>query len=99
MTDRVVLAPDVLRYGEFFVTPTIDLSIAAQIAHVHRMIAKRSTGPVHLLGHAMSGAIVSLFAAQHSALVPTIAGDRRDPADLSLVDSLAARCGEPPDLS
>src|SRR5262249_34398436 len=40
----------------------------------HRMITERyGTGPVHLLGHSMGGAIVSLFAAQYPALVTTIA--------------------------
>jgi lipase len=74
MNDRAVFAPDLFGYGEFSAAPTTDLSIAAQIAYLHRMIAERyGTGPVHLLGHSMGGAIVSLFAAQYPALVATIA--------------------------
>jgi lipase len=73
LSDRAVLAPDLLGYGEFSVTPPARLSIAAQVTHVHRLVTQRfGVGPVHLLGHSMGGAIVPLFAAAYPHLVATI---------------------------
>ncbi len=73
LSDRAVLAPDLLGYGEFSLTPPARLSIAAQVEHLHRLVTKRfGAGPVHLLGHSMGGAIAPLFAAAHPHLVATI---------------------------
>ena len=73
LSNRPVLAPDLLGYGEFSATPPARLSIAAQIAHVHRLVTEHfGTGPVHLLGHSMGGAIAPLFAAAHPDLVASV---------------------------
>src|SRR5262245_52824005 len=73
LSNRAVLAPDLLGYGEFSATPPARLSIAAQVEHVHRLVTEHfGAGPVHLLGHSMGGAIAPLFAAAHPHLVATI---------------------------
>jgi lipase len=73
LPDRTVLAPRLLGYGEFSTTPPARLSIAAQIAHIHRLVTERfGAGPVHLVGHSMGGAIAPLFAATHAYLVASI---------------------------
>ena len=73
LSNRAVLAPDLLGYGEFSATSPARLSIAAQVAHVHRLVTEHfGAGPVHLLGHSMGGAIAPLFAAAHPHLVTTI---------------------------
>jgi lipase len=73
LPDRPVLAPRLLGYGEFSTTPPARLSIAAQIAHIHRLVTERfGAGPVHLVGHSMGGAIAPVFAATHAYLVASI---------------------------
>jgi pimeloyl-ACP methyl ester carboxylesterase len=73
LSGRAVLAPDLLGYGEFSATLPARLSIAAQVAHVHRLVTEHfGGGPVHLLGHSMGGAIAPLFASAHPHLVATI---------------------------
>jgi lipase len=73
LPDRPVLAPPLLGYGEFSTTPPARLSIAAQIAHIHRLVTERfGAGPVHLVGHSMGGAIAPLFAEAYPHLTATI---------------------------
>ncbi len=73
LSDRAVFAPDLLGYGQLSATPPARLSIAAQVAHLHRLVTERfGAGPVHLLGHSMGGAIAPLFAAAYPHLVATI---------------------------
>ncbi len=73
LSARSVIAPSLLGYGEFSATPPARLSMAAQIAHLHRLVTERfGAGPVHLVGHSMGGAIAPLFAADHPDLVATI---------------------------
>jgi lipase len=73
LLDRPLLAPHLLGYGEFSTTPAARLSIAAQIAHIHRIVTERfGAGPVHLVGHSMGGAIAPLFAATDAHLVAAI---------------------------
>src|SRR5215475_8097790 len=73
LPDRPVHAPSLLGYGEFSTTMPARLSIAAQIAHIHRLVTERfGARPVHLVGHSMGGVIAPLFAAAHPHLVASI---------------------------
>jgi pimeloyl-ACP methyl ester carboxylesterase len=70
---RSVIAPSLLGYGEFSATRPARLSIAAQVAHLHRLVTEHfGAGPVHLVGHSMGGVIAPLFAAAHPELVSII---------------------------
>jgi pimeloyl-ACP methyl ester carboxylesterase len=73
LSDRPVVAPSLLGYSEFSTTPPAQLSIAAQIAHLHRLVTEHfGAGPVHLAGHSMGGAIAPMLAAAYPHLVATI---------------------------
>ena len=57
------LAPDLLGYGSLCDMPVGEISIPAQLAHLHETIDGHfGADPVHLVGHSIGGVVAALFA-------------------------------------
>lgn len=60
------LAPDLLGYGALSDIPPGEISIRAQVAHLHRTIERHfGAEPVHVVGHSVGGVIAMLLAYAH----------------------------------
>lgn len=64
------LAPDLLGYGAHRATPFDAITLAAQVAHLRRIVdAHFGAAPVDAVGHSVGGAIAMLFAHAHAERV------------------------------
>ncbi len=69
---RHVFAPELLGYGEWRDAPLDGLTLERQADHVAAWLGARYTGPVHVVGHSIGGAVAQLFAARHRALAASL---------------------------
>ncbi len=68
-TACVTSAPDLLGYGDHADADTAGLTLQNQADHVISHIGQVHSGPVHLIGHSVGGAVSALVAMQRPDLV------------------------------
>ncbi len=66
------IAVDLPGFGFSEPAPDFDFTLAAHTEHLAAFVAGLDTGPVHLLGNSMGGAIAALLAASRPDLVKTL---------------------------
>lgn len=66
------IAVDLPGFGFSEPAPGFDFTLAAHTEHLAQFVAGLGTGPVHLLGNSMGGAIAALLAASRPDLVKTL---------------------------
>lgn len=67
------IAPDLLGYGAFRDAPPGEITIRAQVAHLHRTIERQfGAEPVHVVGHSVGGVIAMLLAHGHPERIESV---------------------------
>jgi lipase len=69
---RVVLAPDLLGYGERASVAREQINLYAQVDELTRILDTANAMRVHLVGHSVGGVIAALFAARHAERVTSL---------------------------
>ncbi len=70
--DRIVHAPALLGYGAKGETAPETWSLDNQAEHVATFLRARGTGPVHVVGHSVGGAVSVILAVRHPELVRSL---------------------------
>lgn len=72
LAPRVVLAPDLIGYGERASVASGSVDLDAQVNELTRILDAANAMRVHLVGHSVGGVIAALFAAGHPERVASL---------------------------
>lgn len=68
-----IAAPDLLGYGALADVPPTDLSLVAQVEHLHASVQQHfADEPVHLVGHSVGWVVAALFARRYAKRVKSL---------------------------
>jgi len=70
--EATTLAPDLLGYGSHRLARVAEPTLEQQADHVAASLTTRTSGPVHVVGHSIGGAVAVLFASKYPDLTRSL---------------------------